>query len=75
MKQNHASLEHLKTNGSITPIDALMLFGCFRLGARIYDLREQGHEIETKRVTDNKGKNYAEYNYRGEGLRQQLFAL
>ena len=54
MKQNEAILEHLKTNGSITPIDALMLFGCFRLGARIYDLREQGHEIETKRVTDNK---------------------
>ena len=75
MKQNEAILEHLKTNGSITPIDALMLFGCFRLGARIYDLREQGHAIETKRVTDNKGKNYAEYTYRGAGLRQQLFAL
>lgn len=72
MKQVEAILNHLKTKGSITPLDALMHFGCFRLGARIFELREQGHDIETKRVRD-KGKNYAEYNYRNGELRQQQF--
>lgn len=32
-------LEYLKKHGSITPMDALREFGCYRLGARIYDLR------------------------------------
>jgi hypothetical protein len=73
MKQIEAILIHLKTKGSITPIDALMLFGCFRLGARIFELREQGHNIETERVTDERGKNYARYNYRSRELRQQQF--
>jgi len=72
MKQIEAILSHLKIEGSITPLDALMLFGCFRLGARIFELRKQGHDIETKRVTD-KGKTYAEYNYRNGELRQQQF--
>ena len=32
-------LEYLRLHGSITPMDALREFGCYRLGARIYDLR------------------------------------
>ena len=34
---------------SLTPIDALARFGCFRLGARIYDLRQAGLPIESER--------------------------
>lgn len=46
MKQNQNAriLAHLKIH-SITPIHALKLYGCFRLGARIWDLRQQGHVI------------------------------
>lgn len=38
------------TNG-ITPQDAVNRFGCFRLSARIFDLREMGYEIESKSET------------------------
>ena len=53
-------LAHLKTGKTISPLEALERFGCFRLGGRIYDLKKQGHVIETKTVTKN-GKHYAEY--------------
>lgn len=37
----------LKAGRKITPVDALNEAGCFRLGARIFDLRKDGFEIET----------------------------
>lgn len=43
-------LHHLKSGKSITPTEALDLFGCFRLGARIFELREEGHPIEKQMV-------------------------
>ena len=43
-------LEYLKRHGSITPMDALREFGCYRLGARIYDLRREGVKIRTRLV-------------------------
>ena len=52
-------LSHLLTRGSITPLDALALYGCFRLGARIFDLRRLGYNIETRFVGDK--KKYAQY--------------
>ena len=64
MTQRDAIFLYLQTNGSITPIDALMHFACFRLGARIYELRQQGHTIETEHITDDHGKTYARYRYR-----------
>lgn len=39
---------HLLTKGSITPVDALKLYGCFRLASRISELRKEGWEIETE---------------------------
>jgi hypothetical protein len=42
-------LAHLQSGHSITPLDALQLFGCFRLGARIYDPRKSGVEILMER--------------------------
>jgi len=62
MTQNEEILAHLKTGQSITPIHALSEFGCFRLAARISDLRGEGHSIETVHVTDKKsGKTFAQY--------------
>jgi len=43
--QNSRILSYLQRGKSLTPLDALNKFGCFRLGARIYDLKEQGHTI------------------------------
>tara|TARA_R110000824_G_scaffold64288_6_gene168105 strand:+ start:1572 stop:1826 length:255 start_codon:yes stop_codon:yes gene_type:complete len=39
---------------------ALQVAGCFRLAARIKDLRDEGHNIVTETVRDN-GKRYAGY--------------
>lgn len=33
----------------ITPIEALSKFGCFRLAARIHELREEGYTITSER--------------------------
>jgi len=50
LSQNKQILHHLKSNGSITPIEALNEYGCFRLAARIKDLRDEGHNISTNIV-------------------------
>lgn len=60
-------LLHLRTQGEITPLEALRLYGCFRLGARIWDLRHGtfGVEVAIDRrfVTDpHSGKRYAAYS-------------
>lgn len=38
-------LKHLQSGARLTPKDALHLFGCARLGARIFELRQQGYDI------------------------------
>jgi len=53
-------LNHLKKVGSITPLDALEQYGCFRLAAVIFNLRADGHKIKTKKIT-RQGKTYASY--------------
>ena len=53
-------LEHLKSGQTITPLECLEKYNCFRLGARIFDLKKQGHLIQTKNITQN-GKTFAEY--------------
>ena len=54
-------LQYLKEHREgITPIDALHLFGCFRLSARIADLRDKGYAIEAVRETKG-GKTYCRY--------------
>ena len=60
MTQTQRILIYLKTGKSLTPIEALQKFGCFRLAARISDLRSQGHTIWTNYITEN-NKTYAAY--------------
>lgn len=62
MTQTARILTHIKRE-PITPIQALNLYGCFRLAARISDLRDQGHVIDTEMVESN-GKRYAKYRLR-----------
>ena len=60
--QKEMILEYLQLGHPITPIEALRYFGCFRLGARIADLKRDGHPIRTELVNDrNTGKRYASY--------------
>ena len=58
--QTERILNYLSKGKGITPIDALNRFGCFRLAARISDLRRDGHAIFTDSVTKN-GKTFASY--------------
>jgi len=40
-------LDALRSGRSLTPHDALREYKCFRLAARVYDLRKEGHNIVT----------------------------
>lgn len=42
-------LDHLIRHRVISPLEALEVYGCYRLGARIYDLRQAGIKIKTIR--------------------------
>jgi hypothetical protein len=59
MSQASDVLSHLRRK-PITPMEALGLYGCFRLAARIKDLRDLGHLIGTRTIYKNK-KKYAQY--------------
>lgn len=48
--QNTRILAWLKSGRKLTPLDALYQFGCFRLGARIYDLRRRGEVIQSRTI-------------------------
>lgn len=57
--QKDMCLEYLRQFKSITPLEALQAFNCFRLAAIIHLLREEGYDIITN-INDN-GKRYAIY--------------
>ncbi len=59
--QNRSILDHLNEHGSITPGEALLVYGVFRLAARVNELRNKGHKIETQMREDGNGKKYARY--------------
>lgn len=72
--QNRQILDYLMRGNEITPIDALNLFGCFRLGARIYDLRAKGYPIQRElRTTCTKGvhKCFAVYYIKPEDRKEK----
>ena len=56
-------LELLRERGAagVTPLLALDRIGSFRLGARIYDLRAEGHTIERTMVRTAGGAHVAQY--------------
>ncbi len=61
-------LAHLKTlnpltreTTGLTALEAVGLYRCYRLAARIHDLRDAGHQITSIRKTDRTGKTYAKY--------------
>jgi hypothetical protein len=48
--QNKRLLAYLRENGSINPMAAWHALGIYRLGARVFELRQDGHNITTTRV-------------------------
>ena len=46
--QKELVLEHLQKQKKITPLEALSLYGCYRLGAIIFKLKREGYRIITE---------------------------
>jgi len=56
--------QHLLSGKSITQMDALRLFGCFRLSSRITDIRKRNPywRITSGRIVTSTGKRVASYS-------------
>ena len=65
MTQTDAILAHLSRGESITPLEALQLYGCFRLAARVRELRKDGLTIHSEMVKTANGKRIARYSMEG----------
>lgn len=59
--QNAKIRAWLEACNTLTQLQALKLFGCFRLASRIHDLRDRGLNIIKQMVTGDNGKRYAQY--------------
>ena len=62
MSQNKQIADYLNKGKKLTPIDALNKFGCFRLAARIADLRNEGMSIVTNTIKLKNKKQVAQYS-------------
>lgn len=61
MSQTSAILSHLKAGRCIDPMMALQKFGSFRLGARIFELRQAGYRISCKLIKTRTNKRIGVY--------------
>jgi hypothetical protein len=59
--QAQVILDHLLAGKPLTALDALNEFGCFRLAARVHELRKEGYDIEEVMVSTKAGKRHAQY--------------
>lgn len=64
MKQTDLIRRHLKDGKSITPAQAIAVYGIFRLASVIFDLRNEGMEIDMVLKWDEMGKQYGLYRER-----------
>ena len=53
--------EYLLAGNSITPMEALERFGCFRLAAIIWKIRQKRH-VYTTMITNKWGNSFAKYS-------------
>ena len=70
LTQKEMILDYLREYGSITQAEAIEEIGCYRLGARIWDLKAEGHAIKSEMVTKKnrfgKTVSYAKYSFAKE---------
>ena len=60
MSQTQQILLYLQSGRELTPLEALQMFKVMRLAARIEELREAGHPIQTRMVRQGR-KGWAAY--------------
>lgn len=61
-------LTALRNGARLTSLDALRMFGCFRLASRISDMKKNGVPIESETVKTDSGKRVSRYY-----MKQELF--
>lgn len=59
-------LTYLKQHRTIEPQEAWNKLGVYRLAARIKEMRDAGHVIETIRVYQDEKTYYGKYIYKGQ---------
>ena len=59
--QNARILAHLQSGRTLTALEALDWFKCFRLASRVCDLRKAGYDVQKRTIKTNSGKNIAQY--------------
>lgn len=60
--QTDRILEWMLSGNSITPLEALEKFKCFRLGARISDIKKKGYIVYSEFVTTESEKKVKRYH-------------
>ena len=70
--QNERLLDYLERHTAITPMEAWVKLGIYRLGARIFELRRLGHSIRSdfKKVPNQFGEECRVANYKLERAEQ-----
>ena len=59
--QQESIYKHLKTQGNLTQLEALGVYGIYRLAARVCEMRRKGVPIDSVNKKDANGKVYAQY--------------
>jgi hypothetical protein len=54
-------LRHLEKGKTISPLEALMVYGIYRLSDCIFKIRNAGHDVHTHDRVDERGRKYGEY--------------
>lgn len=54
-------LEFMLAGNAITPLEAFNKFRCFRLGARIADIKKKGYAVKSRFVTTPTEKKVKQY--------------
>jgi hypothetical protein len=60
MTQKQRIRAHLLRHNSITPMEALRKYRCFRLAARIRNLKDEGFSVRTV-MCERRGTRFAKY--------------
>ena len=61
LSQTDRILAYMLDGNSITPLEALNKFGCFRLGARIADIKARGYLVYSEFITTDTQKKVKRY--------------
>lgn len=62
MTQTQQILDYPKQGNAITALEALQMFGCMRLGSRIWDIKRLGYIVNTEKKQVGEHKHVAEYS-------------